>query len=94
MTKLAARRLTSHSQGPGQRLVEVVDVEDQMALGRGEDAEVHEMAIAADLDVEARGRRGCEVGGHDRGGAAIEGEGRLAHAAIANRDEMRHAMSA
>ena len=33
-SRLAARRLTSHSHGPGQGLVEVVDVEDQVALGR------------------------------------------------------------
>ena len=49
ISKLAASRLTSHSHGPGQGLVEVVDVEHQLALGRGEDAEVRQVRVAADL---------------------------------------------
>ena len=49
IAKLAASRFTSHSHGPGQRLVEVVDVEDELALGRGEHAEVGEVGVPAEL---------------------------------------------
>ena len=38
--------------GPGQCLVEVVAVEDELAFGRTEDAEVGEVGVAADLGVE------------------------------------------
>ena len=37
-----------------QRLVEVVDVEDEPSLGRGVEAEVREVGVAAALDDEAR----------------------------------------
>ena len=36
--------------GRGQRLIEVIDVEDDVALGRGEPAEVDQVAVAASLD--------------------------------------------
>ena len=42
-SKLAAMRLTSHSQGPGT-LVEVVDVEDHLAFGGAEQPEIREIA--------------------------------------------------
>ena len=54
-------------EGAGEGLVEVVDVEDQRALGSGEAAEVGEVGVAAELDVEAGRRRGGEVGGHQGG---------------------------
>jgi len=47
------------------------------------------MAVAADLDVDAAHRRAGEVGRHDAGGAAVEGERRLQHAAIAQRHQLR-----
>ena len=37
---------------PREGLVEVVDVHDQAAIGRGEDAEVREVGIAAGLDPQ------------------------------------------
>ena len=40
-----------------ERLVEIVDVEDQAPLGRAEDAEVRKVGIAAALNVEAGTRR-------------------------------------
>ena len=49
--------------GAGQRLVEVVDVEEQAALGGGEDPEVRQVRVTAQLHAEAgdrashRGRR-------------------------------------
>ena len=45
----------------GKGLIEVVGVEDQRALGRGEEAEVGEVGVAAGLDDDAapgRRRRG------------------------------------
>ena len=42
-----------------QRLVEIVDVEQDDLLRRREGAEVHEVAVAAGLDGDARARRMC-----------------------------------
>ena len=47
-----------------QRLVEVVEAEDEPAVRRGEDAEVREMRVAAELGVQARPRHAREVGRH------------------------------
>ncbi len=52
--KLATSRLTSHSNGPGKRLVEVVEAEDDLPVGCGEAAEVREVRVAAELGVERR----------------------------------------
>ena len=41
-----------------ERLVEVVDVEQQVAFGRREQAEVDEVRVAAELDLDARARAG------------------------------------
>ena len=76
---------------PGQRLVEVVDVEHESPLRRGEDAEVREVGVPAALHLKARARRAGEVGGHDRRRAAVERERRGQHAAVADRDELRRA---
>ncbi len=79
---------------PRQRLVEVVDVEHEGALGGGEAAEVGEMGVAAQLDLEARARRRREVGGHDRRRAPVERERRREHPAVADRQELGHARHA
>jgi hypothetical protein len=74
---------------PRQGLVEVVEVEQQPPLGRGEDPEVGEVGVAAQLDGEAgRGRAG-QVGGHDLGRAPVEGERRDQHAAVPDRHQVR-----
>ncbi len=72
----------------GMGLVEVVDVEDERPLGRGEPAEVGEVGIAAELDGQARAIGGAEVVGHDRGGAPVERERGRSHAPVADRDEL------
>ena len=54
MTKLASEALDVPLERPGQRLVEVADVEHERALGRREDAEVGQVRVAAQLDLEAR----------------------------------------
>ncbi len=73
-----------------QGLVEIVDVEEDVALRRGEPAEIHQVSVAAGLDAKPgrRGRR--QVGRHHRGRAAIEGERRLRHAPEADRDQLRN----
>ena len=66
----------SHSHGPRRGLVEVVDVEDAGALGRAVHAEVADVGVTEDVDLEA-GRvlaQRAEVRGHHAGGAAVEGE--------------------
>ena len=74
-----------------QRLVEVVETEDEPPVGCGEDAEVREVRIAAELRVEPRPRPVREVGRHQVGGPAEEGERRLQHAPVPDRAELRKA---
>ena len=73
---------------PRQGLVEVVEVEDEPPLRRGEGAEVGEVGVAAELRLEARARGRGEIGRHHRRGAAVEGEGRGQHAAVAQRHQL------
>ena len=68
-----------------QGLVEIVDVEEDVALWRGEAAEIHEVSIAAGLHAKSGGWGRGQVSRHDRGRAAIEDEGRLRHAPEADR---------
>ncbi len=72
--------------GRRQRLVQIVDVEQQSAFGRREAAEIEQVRVAADLNVDAGGRRVGKVGRHHPGRAAIEGERRLQHPSIPERD--------
>ncbi len=88
---LAARRLRSHSHGPGERLVEVVDVEHEVALRRGEATEVREVGVAAELHLDPRARGPGQIGGHHVGGPAEEGERRGDHPPVADRDQLGHA---
>ena len=74
--------------GSGQSFIEIVDVEEDVALRRGEAAEIHKVSVAAGLHAKSgrRGRR--EIGRHERGRPAIEGERRLGHAGEADRDQL------
>ena len=66
-SRLAASRLTSHSHGPGQRLVEVVDVEHQPPLGGGEQPEVRAGARPRSSWTRSPETRGAgQVGRHDQ----------------------------
>ena len=75
----------------GERLVEVVEAEDDPPVGRGEAAEVRQVRVAAELGVEPRPGPAREIRGHQVGGAAVERERRDEHAAVADRDELGHA---
>ena len=77
--------------GSRQSFVEVVDVEEDVALRRGEAAEIHKVSVAAGLHAKSGGWGRRQIGRHDRGRAAIEGERRLGHAAEADRDQFRDA---
>jgi hypothetical protein len=61
-------------------LVEVVEVEDQVALGRGVEAEVAQVGVAADDRLDPGAGQMGEVLGHQRGRAAQEGVRRGQHA--------------
>ena len=74
----------------GQRLVEVVDAEDQLPVRGGEDAEVGQMRIAAQLHRQAGSGRARQVGGHQVGRTAVEGERRDQHSAVTDRDQLWH----
>ena len=90
MARLAASRLTSHSHGPRQGLVEIVEVEDQVALGRGEHAEVAQVGVPAGLDVQSGAGRGGQVRGHDEGRAPVEGERGHQHPAVPDGHQLLH----
>ena len=71
----------------GKRLVEIVEIEDQVALGRCKSAEVEQVAVAARLHVDAGGRHRGEIVRHQRRRAAQERERRADHASVADRHQ-------
>ncbi len=60
--------------GSRQGFVEIVDVEKDIALGRGEAAKIHKVSIPAGLHAKSGPWGRSQIGGHDRGRAAIERE--------------------
>src|SRR5262245_61626074 len=75
-----ARRQTLDVDGEiyaGQRLVKIVDIEEDVLFGGVKGTEIHEMAVAARLDQYARTRLLPKVLRHHGGGTAQEGEGAL-----------------
>src|SRR5262249_4318877 len=75
----------------GQRLVEIIDVKQNVFFWGSKGSEVHQMTVAAGLDGNSRGRLMPQVLRHYRGRAAQEGEWACKHALIANRYQLRHA---
>ena len=73
--------------GPGVGLVEVVEVEDQVALGRGVEAEVAQVGVAADDRLDPGPGQVGEVLGHQRGRAAQERVRRGRHPPDPHRDQ-------
>ena len=74
---------------PRQRLVEVVDVEDEPPLRRLEEAEVHEVRVAAQLGREPGVGRPGQVRRHEQRAAPVEGAGRDEHAPVADGHQLR-----
>jgi hypothetical protein len=69
----------------GQGLVEIVDAEHEVTLGRREDAEVRHVYVAAHLDRDAGGARTSEVARHHRGASPQKRKGRFEHSRVPNR---------
>ena len=67
--------------------VEIVDVEQKLALGAGKAAEICGVAIAAGLHANSGGGSFGEIPCHHCGRTAEEGERGLAHAAVADGQE-------
>jgi hypothetical protein len=64
-----ARRQPLHVilERPRKGLVEIVQVEQQPTFGRGEQAEVGQVRVAAELDLQTSRGRAFQVGRHDLG---------------------------
>ena len=73
-----------------ERLVEVVDVEDQVPVGRRVHAEVQQVRVTAGLYPDIGAGRVREIPGHRRRRAAEVGERRGGHAPVADRYQIRH----
>ena len=76
---------------PANRLVEIIQVEDNPVVERRIGAKIFYVRIAAQLRHETGVRMTCEIGRHDRHGAAKEPKRRSRHALILDRDEPRDA---
>jgi hypothetical protein len=72
-----------------QGLVEVVDVEDQRALGGGEQPEVGQVRVTAGLHQQAGGGGAGQVEGHRQGRAAEVAELRREHPPVPDRYQVR-----
>src|SRR5271166_6203457 len=79
-------------KGSGQGFVEVVDIEDEVSLGRGEASEIHQMTVAAGMHIYSASRRTCEIVRLDQGRTSKIRKGRLEHSSMANRDQILHSV--
>ena len=75
-------------EGPGQRFVEVVEVEDQFPVGCAVPSEVAQMGIATELDPKIRAGTGRKIACHDGCSAAQKGEWSSTHPPVAKRHEL------
>ncbi len=91
ISMLAARRLTSHSHGPGS--VSSKSLRSNTSRRSGEANTPKFDRCASPQHCTVRPERGVagEVAGHDHGRAPVEGERRDEHAPVADRHELRHA---
>ena len=87
-TRLAASRFTSHSQGPGMGLVEVVHVEQRGSVRVTRTTRSSRGGRRRRAGPEPARRRRRQVGRHRQRRAAIERERRERHPAVADRHEI------
>ena len=87
---LAARRLTSHSQGPGSVSSKSFRSNTSRRSGDANTPKFDKMSVAAALDVQPGAGRRRQVAGHDSRGASIERERRDQHPPVANRHQLLH----
>ncbi len=78
-------------EGTADGFVEVVDVKNEAAVGRGKGAEVAHVRVAAELRDDAGIRQQGQIGSHDRDGATKVAEGRRGHQLILQLDERGNA---
>ena len=76
-------------EGPGQCLVEVAQVEIEVALRRGPQPEVQDVGVTAELDLDPAVRSRRQVRGHDGGCAAVEVPRGQGHALVPQRHQLR-----
>ena len=74
----------------GQGLVEVVDVEDQPPLRRGERAEVRQVGVPAQLHPQPGGGRPGQIRCHRQRRTAVEGERGHQHPPVPDRHQLRY----
>jgi hypothetical protein len=74
---------------PRQRLIEVVHIEQQDPLRRGEQPEIRQMGIPAQLGLQAGHWRVRQIRRHDLGRAPVERERRDHHPAMTHRHQIR-----
>jgi hypothetical protein len=75
---------------PGQRFVEIVDVEDQPPLRRGERPEIGQVRIPAQLHLKPRGRRAGQIRRHRQRRPPVKRERRHQHPPMPHRHQLRH----
>ena len=90
MTTLAARRLRSHSHGPGSVSSKSLTSNIIDRSGEANRPKLLRWASPQTCVGESRAGRGGQVGCHDQGGAAVEGERGDQHAPVADRHELGH----
>ena len=65
--------------GAAEGFVKIVDIEDDLCIGRGKEPEVSDMGITAKLDFDFGVFGRSQVGSHNLGCTPIEGEQRACH---------------
>ena len=89
IVKLAAIRLTSYSNGPGSVSSKSFRSNTSVRSGDANMPKFDRWASPQSWMVEPGPRRVPQVGGHDLGGAAVEGERRHHHPTVADRHQVR-----
>ena len=78
-------------EGASDGFVEIVDVEDEAAIGRGKGPKVANVRIATELGENTRVGAKREIAGHDGHRSAEETEGRNCHAVVLDGSECGNA---
>ena len=76
----------------GQRLIKIVDVEQNVVFRRVEGAKIHQMTVAAGLNRCTRDRLMCKIVRHHRRRAAQKRKRILGHPSVALGQELRHSV--
>ncbi len=74
-----------------QRLVEIIDAEHEPTIRGGEDPEIGEVRVAAQLSMQSSSCSVREVCRHDVGPATEKGKRRNEHSPVTNRHQLRQA---